>query len=120
MNASCLAPGPVLECRADGECRRQAVRLLVRKGARRRARVGVAAMAMIGAGRPLVAIVDEGHEGAGDRPVAARERSLAHRAEDTPLARAAHGARATMAGAAIPSQSSRRQQMTGAMAPRYA
>ena len=63
--SSRLAPGPVLERRADREGAREAVRLLVGEGARRRARLGVAAVAMVGDGRPLVAIVLEGDEGTG-------------------------------------------------------
>src|SRR5829696_8377063 len=55
-----LPPGPVLEGRADGKRRRQAVRLLVGQGAWRRLRLGVAAVSMIGARGALIAIVVEG------------------------------------------------------------
>jgi hypothetical protein len=74
-----LAPGPILEGRADREGARQAIGFLVGGGSRRRDELRVAAVAMIGAGRPRLAIVFEGHEGAGRGGVHAREPSLGHR-----------------------------------------
>ena len=60
-----LATRPVLERRTDRERARQAVRLLVRQGARNRCRFGKAPMAVVGTGRPCFAIVLERHERAG-------------------------------------------------------
>jgi hypothetical protein len=101
-------------------------------------------MAVVGDGVALVAIVIERHERAGDGSVDLREPSLGHRGEDTsaggvavpqlggqvavagsmvvvsPVGFGAQGAEAIIDGAGIPSQSSRRQQMIGAIAPRYA
>ena len=79
-----LAPCPVLERRADGERRREAVRLLVRQGARSRVRLGIAAMTVVGAGRTLVAIVLERDEGAGRCTVGGGEPSLGHLARMIP------------------------------------
>ncbi len=78
-----LAPRPVLEGRADRERTRQAVRLLVRSGARRRERLGEAAVSMVRARRPRFAIVLERHERTGRRAVDARKPSLGHRENDT-------------------------------------
>src|SRR5258706_4766554 len=89
MDTSRLSTSPVLECRADGERRREAVGLLVGERPRSRARLGVAPMPVIGARRPLVAVVGERHERTRDRPVTARERALAHPGGDTPPGRGA-------------------------------
>ena len=76
--SSGLAPGPVLERRADRERARQAVRLLVGERARRRAGVGVAAVAMIGDGGTLVAIVLERDEGTGRGAVREGQSAFSH------------------------------------------
>src|SRR5439155_10789017 len=79
-----LAASPILERRTDREGRGKAVRLLVGERARGRGRLGIAAMAMVRAGRPLVTVVDEGDEGTGDGAVDRWKPSLGHRGEDTP------------------------------------
>ena len=64
-----LAARPVLERRADRERAREAVRLLVGERARGRVGLGEAAMAVVRAVRPFVAVVLERDERAGrDRP----------------------------------------------------
>ena len=74
-----LAARPVLEGRADGERRREAVRLLVREGARRRSRLGEAAMAVIWRLAPPVAVVLERHERTRGGAVDDREPAVGHR-----------------------------------------
>ena len=76
-----LAPRPVLERRADRERRREAVRLLVREGARRRTRLGEAAVAVVGRLSTPVAIVLERDEGTRGGTVDDREPALGHRRE---------------------------------------
>ncbi len=78
-----FAPRPVLEGRADRERARQAIRLLVRRGARGRDEFGIAAVPMVGARRARLPIVLERHERAGRRAVHTRELSLGHRRDDT-------------------------------------
>jgi hypothetical protein len=55
----------------------------VGKRARRRVRLGVAAVAMVGAGGALVAIVIEGDEGTGGRTVDDGQPSLGHPPDHT-------------------------------------
>ena len=76
-----LATRPVLERRADRECRREAVRLLVREGARRRPRLGEAAVAVVGRLSPPVAIVLERDEWTRGGAVDDREPAVGHRRE---------------------------------------
>ena len=78
-----LAPGPVLERRADRERAREAVRLLMGERARRRLDLRVAAVPVIGTGRALIALILERDEGAGRGTLDAGQCSVAHRGDDT-------------------------------------
>jgi hypothetical protein len=55
----------------------------VGKGARRRIRLGVAAVAVVGARGSLIAVVIEGDEGTGGRTVDDGQPSLGHPADHT-------------------------------------
>ena len=75
-----LAMGPVLERRAYRERARQAVRLLVGDGARRRVNLGVAAVTVVRTVGALIPIVLEGDEGAGRGTVRVGHAAIGHRA----------------------------------------
>ena len=78
-----LAPGPVLEGRADRERARQAVRLLVSDGSRCRRRLGETPVAMVRARRTSIAVVAESDERTGRGTVHAGQPSLSHPRDDT-------------------------------------
>jgi hypothetical protein len=70
---------PLLERRTDRERAREAVRLLVRQGARRGLGFGVATVSVVRSIRPLVPLVFEGDERTGRGRVRAGSPSLGHR-----------------------------------------
>jgi len=78
-----LAAGPILERRADREGAREAVRLLVRDGPRRGWGFGEAAVSVVRARRPSIAIVAERDERTGRGTVHAGQPSLRHPGDDT-------------------------------------
>ena len=80
-----LSSCPILEGRADREGARQAVGFLVRESARCRWRFREAAVAMVGARRPRLAIVAKGDERTGRGTVHAGQPSLSHPLDDTRL-----------------------------------
>ncbi len=84
-----LTTRPLLEDRADREGARQAVRLLVRQGARRGLRDGEAAVSMIRPIGPFVAIVLERHERTGRGTIRAGQPTVRHRGDDTRATRTA-------------------------------
>ena len=86
-SSSCFALSPFLEGRAHRKRARQAVRLLVGDGARRRMNLGVTAVTVIRSVGALVPVVLEGDEGAGRRSVRMGHAAFGHRADDTRPAR---------------------------------
>ena len=86
-SSSRLALRPVLEGRADRERTRQAVRLLVGDGTRRRMNLGVATVTVVRSVGALVPVVLECDEGAGRRSVRMGHAAFGHRADDTRPAR---------------------------------
>ena len=86
-SSSCFALSPLLEGRAHRKRTRQAVRLLVGDGARRRMNLGVAAVTVVRSVGALVPVVLEGDEWAGRRSVRMGHAAFGHRADDTRPAR---------------------------------
>ena len=78
-----LTTCPVLERGTDREGRREAVRLLMGEGTRRRPRLCEAAVAVIGSWRTPIAIVLERHEWARRGAIVNLEPSVGHRRDDT-------------------------------------
>jgi hypothetical protein len=78
--SSRLTSGPILECRANRKCAREAVRLLVGERPRGGPDLGVAAVTTVRNRRALVSIVLEGDEGTGVGAVRDGQAAIAHRA----------------------------------------